>query len=54
LQILINNLEGKNMKKIGIILAALVIMVVLFSCAAQHKCDAYSSVHRDKVEKLPY
>jgi outer membrane murein-binding lipoprotein Lpp len=43
------------MKKIGIILAALVIIVILFSaCAAQHKCDAYSSVHRDKVEKAPY
>ncbi len=43
------------MKKIGILLASFVIAVILFSsCASQRKCDAYSSVHRDKVEKIGY
>lgn len=43
------------MKKLGILLVSFIIAVILFSsCAAQHKCDAYSSVHRDKVEKVGY
>ncbi|MEI6696250.1 MAG: hypothetical protein WCO13_09285 [Bacteroidota bacterium] len=43
------------MKKLGILLVSFVIAVVIFSsCAAHHKCDAYSSVHRDKVEKVGY
>ncbi len=43
------------MKKFGIFLAAIVITVVLFaSCTAHRKCDAYSSIHRDKTETVRY
>ncbi|MFZ4399006.1 MAG: hypothetical protein ACOYO1_03140 [Bacteroidales bacterium] len=43
------------MKKLGILLISFVTAVILLSsCAAQHKCDAYSSTHRDKVEKVNY
>ncbi len=43
------------MKKLGIIFATIVIAVILFSsCGAQHKCDAYSSIHRDKTETVRY
>ena len=43
------------MKKIGIIIASLILVVIMLSsCATQHKCDAYSSRHRDKVDNMRY
>ena len=43
------------MKKIGIILASLILVVIMLSsCETQHKCDAYSSRHRDKVDSMRY
>lgn len=43
------------MKKLGILVASFFIAVILLSsCGAQHKCDAYSSIHRDKTENVRY
>jgi len=43
------------MKKIGIIIASLILVVIMLSsCATHHKCDAYSSRHRDKQDNMRY
>lgn len=43
------------MKKSGILLTTIVITVILLaSCSAHRKCDAYSSIHRDKTENVRY
>lgn len=43
------------MKKTGVLIVSIVIAVVLLSsCGAQHKCDAYSSKNRDKTETVRY
>jgi hypothetical protein len=43
------------MKNLAILFVSIIITVVLLSsCGAHRKCDAYSSIHRDKTENVRY